>query len=183
MTTNVAVIIGSLRKDSFTRKIVKAAAGLAPKSMKLDIAEIGDLPIYNQDNDANPAAAVTAFKAKIAAADAILFATPEHNRSVPAALKNAIDTASRPYGQSMWNGKPAAIISTSMGALGGFGANHHLRQSLAFLNMVALQQPEAYVGHSGGLVGGDGKFASEETTKFITAFLQAFEAHVARFRG
>jgi chromate reductase, NAD(P)H dehydrogenase (quinone) len=128
----VAVLIGSLRKDSFSRKTAKALISLAPAGLELEIAEIGELPLYNQDDDAQPPAASVAFKARIAAADAVLFVTPEYNRSVPGVLKNAIDIASRPYGNSAWNGKPGAVISVTPGGLGAFGANHHLRQSLVF---------------------------------------------------
>ena len=119
---------------------------MAPPSLKLEFVEIGRLPLYNQDEDANPPAVWIEFRARIKGADAVLFVTPEHNRSVPAALKNALDVGSRPYGQSAWNGKPGAVISASPGAIGGFGANHHLRQSLVFLNVPAMQQPEAYIG-------------------------------------
>lgn len=118
------------------------------------------------------------FRTRIKAADAILFVTPEFNRSVPGALKNAIDHGSRPYGQSAWNGKPAAVISTSMGAVGGFGANQHLRQSLAHLNMLTLGQPEAFIGNSSNVVGADSKIASEATRDFFVGFLAAFAAHI-----
>ena len=145
-TRHVAVLLGSLRKESLSRKLAVAMKGIAPASLVLDIAEIGQLPLYNQDDDAHPPAASVAFKATIAAADAVLFVTPEYNRSVPGALKNAIDIASRPYGKSAWSGKPGAVLSQSPGAMGGFGANHHLRQSLVFLDVPTMQQPEAYVG-------------------------------------
>ena len=129
---DVAVFVGSLRKDSINRKVANALVGLVPPSLKLSIVEIGQLPLYNQDADEQPPAAWTAFRGRLRAADAVLFVTPEHNRSVPAALKNALDVGSRPYGHSVWNGKPGAVISASPGAIGGFGANHHLRQSLVF---------------------------------------------------
>src|SRR5689334_21226985 len=136
---NVAVVVGSLRKASLNRKMASALAAMAPPSMKLEIVEIGQLPLYNQDVDEQPPAVWTDFRKRIAASDAVLFVTPEYNRSVPSALKNAIDVGSRPYGKSAWAGKPAAIVSVSPGAIGGFGANHHLRQSLVFLNMPAMQ--------------------------------------------
>ena len=145
-TLDVAVLVGSLRKDSINRKMANALAELAPEGLKLSIVEIGQLPIYNQDADENPPTEWKAFRERIRAADAVLFVTPEHNRSVPAALKNAIDVGSRPYGQSAWNGKPGAVVSASPGGVGGFGANHHLRQSLVFLNVPAMAQPEAYCG-------------------------------------
>ena len=131
---DVAVLVGSLRKDSINRKVAAALRELAPASLKLEIIEIGHLPLYNRDQDAKPPAEWAAFRQRIKGADAILFVTPEYNRSVPAPLKNAIDVGSRPYGQSAWNGKPGAVVSASPGAIGGFGANHHLRQSLVFLN-------------------------------------------------
>jgi chromate reductase len=176
----VAVLVGSLRKDSLNRKMAKALAATAPSSLSLEIVEIGQLPLYNQDDDANPPAASVAFKEKIAAADAVLFVTPEYNRSVPGVLKNAIDIASRPYGKSAWDGKPAGVMSVSPGAIGGFGANHHLRQSLVFLNMPVLQQPEAYVGGAGDLFDESGGVKKPETKKFLDTFLAAFAAWVER---
>lgn len=182
MTTKIAVIVGSLRKESNSRKIAEAIQVLAPRGVSFEFVEIGALPLYNQDEEATPTEAVKAFRAQIKAADAVLFVTPEFNRSVPGALKNAIDHGSRPYGQSVWNGKPAAIISTSMGAIGGFGANHHLRQSLAFLNMPALAQPEAYIGNSATVVAADGSIANQATRDFFVNFLAAFAALIAQVR-
>ena len=158
---NVAVLVGSLRKDSINRKLATALRELAPASLELEIIEIGHLPLYNQDQDAKPPPEWTAFRRRIKEADAILFVTPEYNRSVPAPLKNAIDVGSRPYGQSAWNGKPGAVVSASPGAIGGFGANHHLRQSLVFLNVPAMQQPEAYIGGADKLFNADGKLVNE----------------------
>lgn len=180
---DVAVIVGSLRKDSINRKVANALADVAPAELKLSIVEIGQLPIYNQDGDQDPPAAWKDFRARIKAADAVLFVTPEHNRSVPAALKNAIDIGSRPYGQSAWNGKPAAVVSASPGAIGGFGANHHLRQSLVFLNVPAMPQPEAYIGGADKLFGPDGKLANDGTRKFLQQFMQAFSAWIAANTG
>jgi chromate reductase, NAD(P)H dehydrogenase (quinone) len=181
-TRNVAVIVGSLRKDSINRKVANALVELAPASLQLGIVEIGELPIYNQDGDANPPAAWTQFRERIRAADAVLFVTPEHNRSVPAALKNALDIGSRPYGKSAWNGKPGAVVSASPGAIGGFGANHHLRQSLVFLNVPAMPQPEAYLGGADKLFDAQGKLANDGTRKFLQDFMQAFAAWVAANR-
>ncbi len=178
MAYNVAIIIGSLRKDSFTRKLVNAAIKLAPANLKFETVEIGDLPLFNQDTEAGNAAVKT-FRDKIAAADAVLFATPEHNRSVPAALKNALDWGSRPWGQSKWGGKPAAVISTSIGNIAGFGANHHLRQSLAFLNMPTLGQPEAYVAFADKAVDDKGNIV-EASKEFFTGFMAAFAALIAK---
>jgi len=179
-TRNVAVIVGSLRKESYNRKMALALAAIAPESLKLQIVEIGQLPHYNQDDDANPPAASAAFKQRIADADAVLFVTPEYNRSVPGVLKNAIDIASRPYGKSAWSGKPAAVMSVSPGAIGGFGANHHLRQSLVFLDMPVLQQPEAYVGGADKLFADDGSISNPATQEFMGKYLAAFEQWIAR---
>jgi chromate reductase len=178
-TYNVAVLVGSLRKDSINRKVANALIELAPPSLKLGFVEIGALPLYNQDEDVNPPAPWVAFRAQVKAADAILFVTPEYNRSVPAALKNAIDVGSRPYGQSAWSGKPAAIVSAAPGAIGAFGANHHLRQSLVFLNVPAMQQPEAYIGGADKLFGPDGKLTNATTREFLQKFMQAFADWVA----
>ena len=183
MAYNVAVLIGSLRKESLTRQLVHALKGISPAGLKLNIVEIGDLPLYNSDLEATPPASVTAFKHAIEGADAVLFATPEYNRSVPGVLKNAIDWGSRPYGKSSWNGKPAAVISTSQGVLSGFGANHHLRQSLVFLNMPTLQQPEAYIAQVQTLLDGKGDFAKPETANFLTGFLTTFEGWIGKVKG
>jgi chromate reductase len=177
-TRDVAVIVGSLRKDSINRKVANALAELAPATLKLSIIELGHLPIYNQDGDENPPAEWVAFRQRIMAADAVLFVTPEHNRSVPAALKNAIDIGSRPYGKNAWSGKPGAVVSASPGAIGGFGANHHLRQSLVFLNVPAMAQPEAYLGGADKLFDAHGKLANDGTRKFLQDFLQAFGAWI-----
>ncbi len=176
---DIAVFVGSLRKESLNRKLAKALAELAPSSLKLEIVEIGQLPLYNQDFDEDPSSVYVEFRARVRAADGVLFVTPEYNRSVPGALKNALDVASRPYGQSAWNGKPGAVISASPGASGGFGANHHLRQSLVFLNVPAMQQPEAYIGGADKLFDASGKLASDGTRKFLQQFIEAFANWVA----
>ena len=173
-TRDVAVFVGSLRKESINRKVANALVELAPATLKLRIIEIGHLPIYNQDGDENPPAAWTEFRERIRTADAVLFVTPEHNRSVPAALKNALDVGSRPYGKSAWDGKPGAVVSASPSGIGGFGANHHLRQSLVFLNVPAMPQPEAYLGGADKYFGADGKFANDGTRKFLESFMQAY---------
>jgi chromate reductase, NAD(P)H dehydrogenase (quinone) len=178
-TRDVAVIVGSLRKDSINRKVANALVELAPDDLKLSIVEIGHLPIYNQDGDDKPPAEWTAFRERIRAADAVLFVTPEHNRSVPAALKNAIDIGSRPYGKSAWSGKPGAVVTASPGAIGGFGANHHLRQSLVFLNVPAMAQPEAYLGGADKLFDAAGKLVNDGTRSFLHGFMQAYAAWVA----
>jgi chromate reductase len=173
-TYNVAVLVGSLRKASFTRKVAEAMIALAPTSLKLEIVEWGDVAVFNQDDEQNPPAANAAFKERIRRADAVLFATPEYNRSVPGGLKNALDVASRPYGDSAWNGKPAAIVSVTPGALGAFGANHHLRQSLVFLNMPTVQQPEAYVSNAATLFDDSGALTNDSTRAFLDGFMKTF---------
>jgi len=181
---NVCVLVGSLRKASFNRRLAKALISLAPSSMKLDIVEIGQLPLYNEDLETDPPPAQwTAFRQLIKAADAVLFVTPEYNRSVPAALKNALDVGSRPYGHSVWDRKPGAIVSGSPGAIGAFGANHHLRQSLVFLNVPAMQQPEVYVSHVDKLFDEVGNLVNEGTSKFLQQFMQTFAIWVETIRS
>ena len=145
----IAIIVGSLRKDSINRKVAKSLCAFAGDKLDCEIVEIGDLPLYNQDYDSDSPEPFVRFRERIAAADGILFVTPEYNRGVPGVLKNAIDIGSRPYGHSVWDKKPAAIVSASPGSIGGFGANHQLRQACVFLNMPVMQQPEAYLGHVG----------------------------------
>ena len=177
---DVVAIVGSLRRESFTRRLVRAFPDLAPASMNIEIIEIRDLPHYDQDAEASPPVPWTAFRGRVKRADAVLFATPEYNRSVPGVLKNAIDVGSRPYGSSAWAGKPAAIVSVSPGVMGAFGANHHLRQSLVFLDMPTLQQPEAYIGHADKLFDEAGEFQNPSTREFCRKFLAAFAAWIER---
>lgn len=177
-TRNVAVIVGSLRKESFNRKIANALSTLTPSSLQLGIVEIGSLSLYNQDLDGNPPAEWLSFKQQIKAADAVLFITPEYNRSVPGVLKNAIDIGSRPYGQSAWDGKPGAVISVTPGSQGAFGANHHLRQTLVFLNVPTMPQPEAYIGGVANLFDDQGALTNESTRGFLQKFMQAFAAWI-----
>ncbi len=178
----IAVLVGSLRKDSFNRKMAKVLAGLAPKSLELEILEIGGLPLYNQDFDdgGNPPSSWTEFRERVKTFDGLLFVTPEYNRSVPAALKNALDVGSRPYGRSVWGGKPGAVVTLSPGALGGFGANHHLRQTLMFLNIPTLPQPEAYIGGAATLFDPQGDLTNEATREFLGKFMEAFATWVER---
>ena len=176
----VAVIVGSLRKESFNRKMAKALVAMAPAPLKLEIVEIGQLPLYNQDFDANPPPEVPTFKQRIFDSDAVLFVTPEYNRSVPGVLKNALDVGSRPYGKSAWNGKPTAVVSVSPGPIGAFGANQALRQSFVFLNMPALQQPEAYIGNAAQLFNDKGELAQDSTREFMAKFLQTFAQWIER---
>lgn len=181
---NIAVVVGSLRKDSVNRKAALALARMAPAHVNLNITEIGDLPLYDEDVEAAGTPASWArFRDELRASDAVLFVTPEYNRSVPGALKNAIDVGSRPYGNSAWAGKPAAIMSLSPGALGAFGANHHLRQSLVFLDMPILQQPEAYIGNAYSLFDEAGNIVNEGSAKFFQTFLDAFIGWIERTSG
>ncbi|MGJ7518503.1 NADPH-dependent FMN reductase [Pseudomonas baetica] len=171
---SVAVVVGSLRKASINRKVALALAELAPANLKLTIIEIGDLPLYNEDIDGDsPPAAYRTFREQVRSSDAVLFVTPEYNRSVPAPMKNAIDVGSRPYGKSVWSGKPGAVISVSPGAVGGFGANHNLRQSMVFLDVPMMQQPEAYVGGAASLFDEAGKL-SESVKPFLQKFIDSY---------
>jgi chromate reductase len=173
----IAVLVGSLRKDSLSRKVAQALANMAPPPLKLTIVEIGDLPLYNPDLETDvPPVSWVALRQQITAADGVLFVTPEYNRSVPAALKNALDVGSRPFGASVWDGKPGAVITLSPGALGGFGANHHLRQSLVCLNVPTMQQPEAYIGNASDIVDDSGAIADESRRQFLQAFINAYAA-------
>jgi chromate reductase len=177
----VAVIVGSLRKDSLNRKMAHAAVALAPATLAFEMVEIGALPQYNADLDGSaPPAEWVAFRQRVQVVDGVLFVTPEFNRSVPGALKNAIDVGSRPYGKSAWSGKPCAVISVSPGALGAFGANHHLRQSFVFLDMPVMQQPEAYIGHAASLFDDKGTLTNDSTREFVLKFMHAFAAWVER---
>ena len=175
----VAVIVGSLRKESFNRKVAKTLMLLAGPKLDMEIVEIGQLPLYNEDDDVTPPAVYTEFRERIKGYDGVLFVTPEYNRSVPGALKNAIDVGSRPYGHSAWSGKPAGVVTVSPGAVGGFGANHHLRQMLVFLNMPAMAQPEAYIGGVGKMFDGD-TLTNESTRGFLQTFIDAYATWVER---
>lgn len=170
----VAVIVGSLRQASFTRRAAKALEALAPAHLAFTDIPIGALALYNEELEADVPPAWKIFRDAVRPVDAVLFATPEYNRSVPGLLKNAIDVGSRPYGQSVWSGKPAAVVSVSPGAIGGFGANHALRQSLVFLDMPVLQQPEAYVGGAAKLFGDDGEVLVDGTREFLRGLMAKF---------
>jgi Predicted flavoprotein len=179
-TKKIGVLVGSLRKESFCKKVARALKELAPVSLEMEEVETGDLAIYNQDFDDedNPPAPWTAFREIMKRFDAILFVTPEYNRSVPAVLKNAIDVGSRPFGKSVWDGKPSAVVSVSPGGLSAFGANHHLRQSLVFLNMPTMQQPEAYIGNVAALFDASGVLVNEKTRDFLKKFMDSFASWV-----
>jgi chromate reductase len=178
----VAIITGSLRQGSFTRKMGRAITALPSSGMRFSILEIGELPHYNEDLEESPPPAFTRFRAAIAASDAALFVTPEFNRSIPGVLKNALDVGSRPWGKSVWNGKPAAVISMSYGALAGFGAHHHLRQVLMAVNMPTMPHPEAYIGNAASLFDEGGQLIDRSTAAFVTGFLDAFHAWIDQQR-
>ncbi|MHB1329102.1 MAG: NADPH-dependent FMN reductase [Gemmatimonadales bacterium] len=181
MRRTVGVFVGSLRSGSFTRKVAQVLAGLAPSGLALEVIEIGQLPLYNPDLDgADPPAAWTAFRGAVRPLDALLFVTPEYNRSLPAALKNALDVGSRPSKQSVWDGKPGAVVSVSPGALGGFGAHHHLRQTLAHLNVSTLAQPELYLGGVADLLDESGALTKDSTRALLTRFLGTFAVWIER---
>lgn len=180
----IGILVGSLRRESFSKKLAANVAELFPEGYETEFLEIGNLAFYNQDfdDDNNVPAEYTAFRSKIKEMDAFLFVTPEYNRSIPAVLKNAIDVASRPRGANVWDGKPAAIISNSPGNLSGFGANHHLRQPLVCLNMPTLQQPEAYIGNVANLLDESGKLKEEGTVKFLQSFVDAFVDLIKKYQ-
>ena len=180
-TNKVGLIIGSLRTQSYSRKIANLLITLSPEALNLEIIEIGGLTMYDQDMEATAPDPWQSFRIKIKSCSGFIFVTPEYNRSIPAVLKNAIDIGSRPVAENAWNGKPAAIISVSPGAMGGFGANHHLRQCLVFLNMAAMAQPEVYLAHINALFNDQGQMKNEDTTKFIQSFLDSYKTWLSRF--
>lgn len=175
----IAVVIGSLRRESFNRQLATAVAKLAPSDFSFQQIEIGDLPLYSQDQDDGPAAPVTRFREEIKAADAVLFVTPEYNRSVPGVLKNAIDHGSRPYGQSVWAGKPAGVIGVSVGAIGTSLAQQHLRNILAYLDMPTLGQPEAFIQAKEGLFDADGSIGAG-SRQFLQGWIDCYAAWVLK---
>jgi len=179
----IAVLIGSLRKDSYSRKLAHILMQLAPAAMRFDEVPFRDLPLYDVDLESSVPAPWQQFRDRLQSAEALLFVTPEYNRSVPGGLKNALDVGSRPAGKNVWRGKPAAVISGSTGGIGGFGANHALRQSLVYLDVPALPQPEAYVGNFATLFDAEGRLAREDTRTFLTQFMAAFGAWIDRNRG
>ena len=183
--TKVGILVGSLRKESFSKKIAANVAALFPEGYECEFIEIGNLPFYNQDddNENNVRTEYTNFRNRIKEIDAVLFVTPEYNRSVPAVLSNALDVGSRPYGASVWNGKPAAIISQSPGNLGGFGANHHLRQIITCLNMPVVQQPEAYIGNTAALLDENGEIKNEGTIQFLQLFVDTFVSLIKKYQA
>jgi chromate reductase, NAD(P)H dehydrogenase (quinone) len=179
---DIAVVVGSLRRDSFNRKLAAGLARLAPADFRLKEVQIGDLPLYNQDDDANQAPAVKRLKSEIAGAKGLLFVTPEYNRSVPGVLKNALDNASRPYGQSAWAGKPAGVIGVSPGAIGTALAQQHLRNILAYLDVPTLGQPEAFIQAKDGLFEADGSIGAA-SREFLQGWMNRYVAWVKQHAG
>lgn len=181
-TKTIGIIVGSLRKGSFSKKIANFLTRNAPEGFSLERVEIGDLALYNQDYDEGEGPkAYAPFREKIRSLDGIIFITPEYNRSVPGVLKNAIDVGSRPYGENAWEGKPTLVISSSISNLSGFGANHHLRQSLVFLDMPTLQQPEVYLANVQKLFDDDDNLTNEESANFLRQVLASYTKFVHSF--
>jgi chromate reductase len=170
----IAVIVGSLRKESYNLRIARILAELAPPHLSLEFVEVGGLPLYNEDLEKDPPAAWRDFRDAVRPAEALLFVTPEYNRSMPGALKNALDVGSRPYGSSVFEKKPGAVATASQGAIGGFGSNHHLRQSCVFLDVPMMQQPEAYLSNVQKAFGEDGTFADASLKKLLQRFINAY---------
>jgi len=179
----IAVLVGSLRRDSYNRKLANALVKLAPAEAAFKQLRIDDLPLYNQDDDSNQAEPVRRLKAEIKASHGVLFVTPEYNRSVPGVLKNAIDHASRPYGQSAFDGKPAGVLGCSIGAIGTAVAQQHLRNTLAYLNMPTLGQPEVFLQVDDDFFDRDGGIANAESKKFLQGWLDTYIAWVKRYAG
>ena len=175
MAYKIAIIIGSLREGSINRKVARSICALRGDNLDCSMIEIGDLPLYNQDLDGDAPEQWVRFRKQIAEADGVLFCSPEYNRGIPGVLKNAIDVGSRPYGQSVFDKKPAAIVTASPGSIGGFGANHQIRQAGVFLNMPMMQQPEAYLGHvSDDSFDADGKLKEGPLKGLIEGLAHAF---------
>lgn len=189
MKYKIGVFVGSLRRESYNLKTAKALLSIAPESLSLEIVPIGELPLYNEDLEESLPDQWKIFRDKLKTFDGVLFVTPEYNRSVPAVLKNSIDVGSRPYGKNCWDGKPGGVISVSPGKIGAFGANHHLRQSLVFINVPVMPVPEAYIGGAAALFDEEGTLANESTSEFLKKFLSAFSdwvetnVKVAEYKG
>jgi chromate reductase len=176
----IGVVVGSLRKGSLNRKVALAMQELAPPSLSFTFVEIGDLPHYNEDIESSAPEPWVRFRDAIRAVDGVLFFTPEYNRGVPGALKNAIDVGSRPYGRAVWSKKPGGIVSVAPGGIGGFGANHSLRQSMVFLDVPLLQQPEMYIGNAAKLFDEAGELVNDDTRKFFKTFIDTYAAWVEK---
>lgn len=183
MKRDVGLIVGSLRKGAYSSLMAKAVKELAPPSLSFTDIPIGELPLYNQDLETDsPPAAWTRFREQVKRTDAVLFVTPEYNRGMPGALKNAIDVGSRPWGQSVWKGRPTAVISVTPGALGAMAAHQQLRVTLSVLESPTLPGPEVYIPGAAGLFDEEGKLKNEDTKKILTTLLQGLETWIARFR-
>ncbi|QFG53341.1 NADPH-dependent FMN reductase [Chryseobacterium sp.] len=181
MAKKIAVIVGSLRKESYNRKIAQEMIRLSEGKLEMKIVEIADLPLYTEDLDQNPPEAWTSFREQIKGADGLLIVSPEYNRTIPGALKNAVDVGSRPYGSSVWPGKPGAVVTSSISSLGGLAANHHIRQAFVFVDVPLMQQPEAYIGNAAEIFKEDGKTLVADTEKFLSDFIDAFHQWVMKF--
>jgi len=181
MSSKVAVFVGSLRQDSINRKLARAVEKLAPKELSFEHIAIGALPLYNQDFDGDYPAACRQLKQAVEAADALLFVTPEYNRSIPGVLKNAIDIASRPWGTNSFAGKPGAVIGASIGATGSALSQQHLRNVLTYVDVPVLAQPEVFIAFKEGLIDGEGNVSSDGTRKFLQSFVDKYVAWVKRF--
>ena len=177
-TYTIAVLVGSLRPEGFSKTVARTLISLAPSSLEFEFVEIGDLALYNMELEEAVPPAWAEFRSKVRSKDALLFVTPEYNRSIPGALKNAIDVGSRPYGHSVWSEKPAGVVSVSPGNMGAFGANHHLRQTFVFLNVPVMQQPEAYIGGVVKLFDSEGNLVDEGTREFFRTYMNAFETWI-----
>ena len=179
MAYKIAILVGSLRKDSINRKVARSICALRDDNLDCSMIEIGDLPLYNQDFDDNPPEQWVRFRKQVGASDGVLFVSPEYNRGIPGVLKNAIDVGSRPYGQSVFDKKPAAIVTASPGSIGGFGSNHQIRQAAVFLNMPVMQQPEAYLGHvTDDAFDADGCLKEGQLKGLVTVLAHAFAGWV-----
>jgi NAD(P)H-dependent FMN reductase len=180
MAYKIAVVVGSLRKESFNKQLAHALESIAPKDFTFEHLDIGSLPLYSQDYDADYPEVARTFKQKIAEANAVLIVTPEYNRSIPGVLKNALDWGSRPWGQSAWGGKPGALIGTSVGAIGTAIAQSHLRVVCGYLDIALLNQPEMFIKHDASRIDANGNIVSEDTRKFLQGFMDKFEAWVRK---
>ncbi len=181
MAKKIAVLVGSLRKESYNRKIANELIRLSQTNLEMEIVEIGNLPLYNEDLDQNTPQEWTDFRAKVKASEGVLFVSPEYNRTLPGALKNAIDVGSRPYGSSVWQSKPGAVVTASPSSLGAFGANHNIRQAVVFLDVFMMAQPEAYIGNAAEIFKEDGTTVVEATEKFLKGFVEAYQKWVEKF--
>jgi chromate reductase len=180
ITRKVGVVVGSLRKESFTRKVAQSMVSYAPATLDCSFVEIGDLALYNQDLEASVPKAWADFRQRVRSLDALLFVTPEYNRGLPGVLKNAIDVGSRPYGQNVWDKKPAGVVSVTPGALGAMAAHHQLRHALFAVNVAAMALPEIYIANVNTLLGPDGTVANEKTRELLQKYMQALAGWIER---